>query len=586
MKKSIIYRGSFFALVLAAAWACGDSFLNRKPLGVYDQNALSNKAGTEAQLIATYHMLSGYNLDNQNTWAANPVNWVFGSIDTDDAYKGSESTDDPGGFTATETYNWSAGMINLSDKWIPTYEGVRRSNATLNLLAASKDVSADDAKRIKGEAMFLRAWFHFELYKVFTNVPYFREADTDLKKTNVGVDVLGECITDMSEAVDLLPVKQSDVGRVNQIAGQAFLGKLYMFKGDFTKAKEQFDKVLAARNQTSLNPCFKTVFTMTGENTPESLFSVQANINDNNQARNADWLNQLAYPVGPAGSFGCCGFHQPSQNLVNAFKTDPGTGLPLGIVTSNWNDANDVPDKTVSVDPRLDLTVGRDNVPYLDWGIHQPSWIRSRSYSGPYSPKKYMQFKTDPASNGGWNANATSAVNVQLIRLSDVMLMAAECEVEIGSLSKARDLVNYIRARAGNCGQGLNIDPASGAAITGSASITSDFGSVTSFATYNVKQYPASGYFDTKDQARAAVRLERRLELALEGHRFFDLKRYGFDYAQKTLNNFTSTEKARRPYYAGAAPFETKHMSFPIPSNQVQLGLEGGKFTLAQNPGW
>lgn len=586
MKKSIIYRGSFFALVFAAAWACSDSFLDKKPLGVYDQSALSNQAGTEAQLIATYHMLSGYNLDNVNTWAANPVNWVFGSIDTDDAYKGSESTDDPGGFTATETYNWSAGMINLSDKYIPSYEGVRRANSTITLLAASKDVNDADKARIRGEALFLRAWFHFELYKVFTNVPYYRENDyADYKKTNVGVDVVAECITDMTEAINLLPASQKDVGRVNQITAAAFLGKLYMFKNDYPNAKTQFAKVLAAR---SLNPCFKTVFTMNGENTPESIFSVQANINDNNQARNADWLNQLAYPVGPAGSFGCCGFHQPSQNLVNAFRVTA-AGLPL-----NDNSSDQIPGPGDLVDPRLDLTVGRDGVPYYDWGVHAASWIRSRSYSGPYSPKKYMQYKSDPASNGGWNANATSAVNVQLIRLSDVMLMMAEADVETGDLPGATTLVNQVRTRAAGCAQG----PATGANDV----IITNLGGASAYAAYKVAPYPAT--FANADVAREAVRLERRLELALEGHRFFDLKRYtkmdpsfsptdpNHFYMKKVLDNFTATESSRsnvvtnRPYLAGAAKIEEKHLSFPLPSNQVQLGLEGGKSTLVQNPGW
>jgi len=586
MKKSIIYRGSFFALVFAAAWACSDSFLNRKPLGVYDQNALSNKAGTEAQLIATYHMLSGYNLDNQNTWASNPVNWVFGSIDTDDAYKGSESTDDPGGFTATETYNWSAGMINLTDKYVPSYEGVRRANTTITLLAASKDVSDADKARIRGEALFLRAWFHFELYKVFTNVPYYRENDYgDYKKTNVGVDVVAECITDMTEAIGLLPATQSDVGRVNQISAAAFLGKLYMFKNDYANAKIQFAKVLAAR---TLNPCFKTVFTMSGENTSESIFSVQANINDNNQARNANWLNQLAYPVGPAGSFGCCGFHQPSQNLVNAFRVN-GAGLPL-----NDNSSDQIPGPADLVDPRLDLTVGRDGVPYYDWGVHAASWIRSRSYSGPYSPKKYMQYKSDPASNGGWNANATSAVNVQLIRLSDVMLMMAEADVETGDLAGATALVNQVRTRAAGCAQG----PATGSNDV----IISNLAGASAYAAYKVSPYPST--FASADIAREAVRLERRLELALEGHRFFDLKRYtkmdpaysptdiNHFYMKKVLDNFTATESSRantvtnRPYLAGAAKIEEKHLSFPLPSNQVQLGLEGGKSTLVQNPGW
>jgi len=586
MKKSILIKGSFFVLAFAVAWACSDSFLDKKPLGVYDQSALANNVGVNAQLIATYHMLSGYNIDNANTWAANPANWILGSVPSDDAYKGSESTDDVGGITQTETYNWTASMIDLSDKYIPSYEGVRRANTTLALLAAAKDVPSAKADVIKGEALFLRAWFHFELYKVFTNIPYYRENDYgNYKKTNVGVDVVAECIADMTAAQALLPVTQSDIGRVNQIAADAFLGKLYMYKNDYANAKTQFAKVIAAR---TLNPCFKTIFTMAGENSSESIFSVQANINDNNQARNANWLNQLAYPVGPTGVFGCCGYHQPSQNLVNAYRTDAITGLPLK------DDSSDqIPDATVAVDPRLDLTVGRDNVPYLDYGVHDPSWIRSRSYSGPYSPKKYMQYKSDPASTGGWNANATSAVNIQLIRLSDVMLMMAEADVETSDIPGALLLVNQVRTRAANCAQGTGTTTAN--------ALTNTLASASAYANYKIGNYTA---FASQDIAREAVRLERRLELALEGHRFFDLRRYtkmdpAFNpsdinhfYMKKVLDNFTTTEANRanpvtkRGYYAQAAKIEEKHLNYPLPANQVNLSFEGGTPSLVQNPGW
>lgn len=579
MKRNIINKGTFLVMALALAWACSESYLDQKPLGVLDQNALSNQTGTEASLISAYSMLDGYNIDNNNAWAANPVNWIFGSTTTDDAYKGSEANDDPGGgnMVAIELYQWSASSINLNDKWIACYEGVKRANSTLNLLKGVKDASEDTKNRINGEAIFLRAYFHFELYKVFTNVPYYRESDVDLKKTNVGVDVVAECVTDVLQAVDLLPETQAQVGRINKIAAKAFLGKLYMYQKKYTEAKAQFDAVVAAR---TLAPCLRDMFQSTTENNPEALFSVQSSINDNNQARNGNWLNQLAFPV--SGGFGCCGFHQPSQNLVNAYRVNA-AGLP-----ANDNTSNDNPGKTDEVDPRLDFTVGRDGVPYYDWGVHAPNWIRSRAYSGPYSPKKYIQYKSDPESGGGWNANATNSINISLIRLADVILMLAEAEVELNNNARALELVNMIRTRAGACVQGPNVNVGTGADITGSGTITSDLGNGDiTWAKYKVAPYPS---FADKADARAKVRLERRLELALEGHRFFDLKRYsimdGTNYAASVLNAFTAKEKERRSYYANAATFEDKHLSFPLPSIQVELSKTTTGTSLVQNTGW
>jgi len=574
-------------ICLAISWACSDSFLVQEPLGVLDQGALSNKSGTEAQLIAAYSMLDGYSVDNANVWAANPINWVFGSITSDDAYKGSEATDDPGGFAQTEQYQWTPSMIVLDNKYVPHFEGVSRANSTLRLLAASPDfnplVPEDVARKasIEGEAKFLRAYFHFELYKVFTNIPYYREGDTDLKKSNEGVNVLAECETDLIEAITLLPNTQAQVGRVNKFAARALLGKVYMFQAQpdnessaldpakLALAKAQFDLVLP---NYSLVDCYHDLFATETENNSESIFAIQSSGNDGNQARNANWLNQLAYPHGGGAATGCCGFHQPSQNLANAYRVTAG-GVPLNDNTSNAN-----PGATDLVDPRIDFVIGRNGVPFYDWGIHATSWVRSPSYGGQYNNKKYMPYKTDPVPAGGWNGGANNTINIQLIRLADVMLMLAECEVEIGDLARAEDLVNEIRTRAANCSQGPE--------ATGSASVIDDIDDAgITWANYEVQPYP-DGTFSSKDIARAAVRLERRLELALEGHRFFDLKRWGYLYAKQTIDDYIAVEKTRRTYLTGAAVFGERHMSFPLPTQQIQLSLIGGTPALKQNEGY
>jgi hypothetical protein len=575
--------------LMGLAWACSDDFLVREPLGVLDEAAMANKFGTESQLIATYSMLDGYNIDNANVWAANPVNWVFGSITSGDAYKGSEATDDPGGFAQTEQYNWTPSMIVLDSKYVPHYEGIARANATLRNLAQAPDfdpnIPADAARKvsIEGEAKFLRAYFHFELYKVFTHIPYYREDDTDLKKPNAGVDVLAECEADLLEAVALLPNVQAQKGRANKFAARALLGKVYMFQAQpsntgttldpakLALAKAQFDLIVANPDYSLVN-CYHDLFAVATENNTETIFAIQSSGNDNNQARNANWLNQLAYPNGGGAATGCCGFHQPSQNLVNAYRVTAG-GLPALDNSSNAN-----PGAADLVDPRMDFNVGRNGVPFYDWGIHATTWVRSPAYGGQYNNKKYMPYKTDAVPAGGWNGPANNTINIQLIRLADVMLMLAECEVEIGSLTTAENLVNAIRNRADNCAQGP--------VAAGGASVLSniDDASIT-WANYEVEPYPG-GTFSTQAIARDAVRLERRLELALEGHRFFDLKRWGYQYAKAYIDAYIATEKDRRGYLTGAAPFSEKHMSFPLPTQQIQLSLQGSTPSLTQNDGY
>jgi hypothetical protein len=583
MKKSIIYNLVFMLLL----WACSSSFLEEPPRGFLAESQLESEAGVNTALLGAYSLLDGMNLDNNNTWSANPWNWQFGTITSDDSYKGSEQTDFPE-MTQLEIYQWTSGNAIMNDKWVQSYEGVNRANSTLKLLAKVTDISDADKKRIEGESRFLRAYYHFELYKVWGNVPYFTEEDEEFIKSNVGVDPLGDAIKDVEAAVPLLPATQAQRGRVDQFAAKAFLGKLYMYleTPDAAKAKAQLDPVVNAK---SLAPCLKDIFQTATENHEEALFSVQASTNDGGNSRNANWLNQLAFPAGPA--FGCCGFMQPSQDLVNAYKVGA-DGLPE-LDFDTFDDADLDPENDF-VDPRIDLTIGRDGVPFLDWGVHAPNWIRDRAFSGPYSPKKHIHYKAEPVSTGGWNNNANNGINYPVIRLADAILLLAEAEVLLGNVPRAEELVNMVRVRAGNCAQGAWVKVPDGAdegdapdeTFSGTEVIASKAdinGSHNDWAKYKVEPYPTGTL--TAENAMAAVRYERRLELALEGHRFFDLRRWKI--AAQVLNNFVTKTKASRSYYNDAATYdETKHRWFPIPQNQINANTIGGEQILKQHPQW
>jgi len=259
---------------------------------------------------------------------------------------------------------------------------------------------------------------------------------------------------------------------------------------------------------------------------------------------------------------------------------------------------------TVPVDPRLDWTVGRDGVPYKDWGVHDPTWIRSPTYGGPYSPKKNIHENSSGAqSNVGWVNTQLNAVHIHLFRYADLLLMLAEAEVEAGGaagLVNARTYVNQVRARAAQRAQGCGLptDATLSKLVTAEVAkypqcandtriaVPINDPSIT-WATYRVGQYPLAPYFATQASARDVVHAERRLELAMEGQRFFDLRRYGQAIATQTLNDFVNVDKLRLPApFSGVEAFTARHMWYPIPQVQVELSKVDNAPRLTQNTGW
>src|SRR5207244_1460993 len=401
MKTRSRYRllgGTAFLMLLGSVtYSCSD-FLNVLPQGTVDQQTLTSKPGVEGTLLAAYRMLDCTTSLNDN-WGCAASNWVFGSVPSDDAYKGSEASDQPGA-TDIELYNWLTGEAQsyLNVKWRAMYEGVFRSNATIRLLRKvraelPKEISDADAAGIRGEALFLRAHYHFDAYRMWKNIPYYFEDDTtDFRKTNVGVDVIGNILKDLDTAIVLLPAYQA-----------------------------------------------------------------AANVGESS-GNNAEYGGRLKFP--PSGRpFGCRGLHQASQNLVYFYRVDSITGLPLAVTDPDWNarDSTFVAGTRTPVDPRLDWTVGRDGVPYKDWGPHKAGWIRSPSYGGPYSPKKNVHERASGAqSKVGWEPTQENSVKIHMFRYADALLLLAEADVEgtTPDLTEAATIVNEIRARAGKTAQG------------------------------------------------------------------------------------------------------------------------------------
>lgn len=585
-RKPVLLGIATLTLSVGVFYGCGQFLTDAAvPRGTLDAGTLANKSGVEGTLMAAYRQLDFTN-GVGGAWGSAASNWIWGSVTSDDAYKGSEASDQPN-IDPIEQYQWSAPGVEgeLNDKWRAMYEGVVRSNATIKLLkqvvaAKPGEIPAPDAKSIEGEALFLRAHYHFESWRMWGNIPYYRETDADFAKANsTKADVAKELVKDLDAAIALLPAtpRNGDKARVTSWTAKAFKGRVQMFNGEYANALATLRDVRAA-GPYALEQSYDRVWTgfSAFENGRETILAYQASANDGEpNGNNANFGERLTFPH--SGSpFGCCGFHQPSQNLVNFFATDATTGLPAAQTNPNWNasSANFTASARTPVDPRLDYTVGRDGVPYKDWGPHTADWIRSASYGGTYSNKKNVHEKASGAvSTVGWNNTQLNSVNIHIFRYADLLLMLAEAEVEVGSLEAARTIVNEIRTRAAVRVQGPGTDAASIAVPITDPRIT--------YANYKIGLYTAP--WTSQTVARNAVRDERRLELAMEGTRFFDLRRWGI--AEQVLNAYLSVEKTRRLQLGGASAFSARHALFPIPDIQIQLSkAKGGGLT--QNTGW
>ena len=597
-KWRMLVGGTLPIALAATFYGCKDYLTQAAtPQGVLDEQTLRTKIGVEGNLIGAYRAVETNGAVGGQVMGAS--NWVWGSMTSDDAYKGTENSDFIS-LNDIQAYNWGTGLADneLNTKWRGMYEGISRANATIRLLKQvvtekPNELTLAEQRSIEGEATFLRAHFHFEAFRMWGGVPYYRETDTDFRKARLdSAATVAEIVKDLDAAIAALPTtpRNGQRGRVTQWTAKAYKGRVQMYARQFQPALTTLRDV-RANGPYRLETSYDRVWTgyTDAQNGPETIFAYQASSNDGEpNGENANPGERLNFPH--SGSpFGCCGFHQPSQNLVNYFRVDA-AGLPIALSNPNWNAVLDTNftaalSASVEVDPRLDWTVGRDGVPFKDWGRHgfnaagQPSdWVRARAYGGPYSPKKNVHERgSGSQSNVGWNAQHLNSVNIHIYRYADLLLMLAEAEVEAGSLENARAIVNEVRTRAAQAAQGPGTDRASMAIPLNDPRIT--------WARYRVSTYPSgSAQFANQAAAREAVRAERRLELAMEGQRTFDLRRWGI--VEPTMNAYFAVERRRLLHLAAVQPVTQKHRLYPIPNIQIELSKVAGAASLTQNSGW
>ncbi|RKN79263.1 RagB/SusD family nutrient uptake outer membrane protein [Ulvibacterium marinum] len=586
MKKRLFTYTTLFIVLLA----CSDDFTEIAPVGALADEALANETGVDLLLTGAYSALDGIR-NNQGApdWAVSGDNWWFDVI-SDDAHKGSTDGDQPDLF-ALEIFDWATANPYIFGKWNGLYAGVNRANAVISLINSSEE---GDLTAKLAEARFLRGHFNFELQKIYGNPAYISDenyAATEFNQPNPG-PIWEQIEADFQFAIDNLPASQDDDGRPDSWTAKAFLGKAHLFQADWAPALALLKDVID-NGPYALNTEFVDNFNAAGENGPESVFAIQFAADDG-QSFNGNRGGTLNFPGGgPFNPETCCGFYQPTQDLANAYKTD-GSGLPL-LDTFNQSDiandagvdtndtAYDADTKTYDpsldpfvteqgpLDPRLDYTVGRRKIDYNGFGAHPGKiWIRATfgDISGPYLPKKNVYQAGELGNNQGTGAwgEQRSGINYNIMRFADVLLMAAEAAVETNDLVLALDYVNRVRNRAKN----MTYVQARGAedeVIEG-----------TPAADYQIEPYAS---FASQDFARKAVRFERRLELGMEGHRLFDLRRWGV--ALETINTYAENEARTIPNFGDKfRAYEPKHDLLPLPLNAIDLS--GG--ILNQNDGF
>ena len=567
MKKYLAVGVTALMLVVS----CSDDFLEVAPTGSLADAQVGTKAGIEGLLIGTYSALNGV----FGSRFEGPNHWVTGSVVGGEANKGTDAGD-YSAINPVQRYEVDPTSGDLFNLWRGRYEGVARANGVLRALANATDVSGADAARIEGEAKMLRGHFYFDLKKHFNSIPVFDEtvAATDVILVPNTTDVWGQIEADFQSAYDNLPVNNGP-GRVSKMAAAAYMGKAKLYQGKWSEAKQWFDIVIGS-GQYMLLDDYMQIFNAENDNHAESVMDVES-ANNTGSTQNANYFDDLNYPynTGPDGPGNCCGFFQPSFELGNSFRTSG--GLPL--LDGSYNDpANEIAtdyniessdaftEDAGELDPRIDFSLGRRGIPYLDWIEHPgKAWIRSQPYAGPYSPKKFIYYKSQEGSftdASSWT-RGYALMNYNIIRYADVLLMQAEAEVELGNLEAARALVNQVRARAAN-----------------SAHWVMEYDGSAPAANYVISEYTAA--WTDANTARAAVRMERKLELSGEGHRFFDLVRWGI--AASALNDYLAYESQYLVTKFGGASFTTgKNEYYPIPQSQIDIQ---GSDVLTQNPGY
>ena len=527
---------------LFAATSCND-MLDIKPSGQFTSDQITDES-IEGLMASAYAGLESHFFGNNESFCAPITNWVF-DVRSDDAYKGGGGVSMEANIHQLEISNLTSDNATNYNKWRNNYYAIARVHQAMNAINASQGLTGKDA--LIGELKLLRAYFYFDLIRIFERIPYLTETSiaTETRFDEFTRDeIFGFIKQDIKDAWNSLPETQAEEGRFGKYVAAALMAKVSAFTSDWADVIEYSDYVINS-GKYELYDNFLDMSKIEFNNRKESIMAIQFSTANNNAHIN--WNNLLNTTYSEGNLFGSGDdFFLASQNLVNAFRTDD-KGLPL---FDTFNDVKVTSDYEGNVDPRLDFTVGRIGFPFRGH-TYNSKWCRAYDVYGEYSGKKGLIDPASPEMVQGFPWGA-SALNFCLIRYADILLLKAEALIETNSsLDTARQLINMVRAKADRSIDGsyppVELNPMK--------------------ANYYVGQYPAEGW--NQDYARKAVRMERRLELAMEGNRWFDLVRWG--NVLEVVNNYMQSEAKLRPYYEGAS-ISSDEIFLAIPLTEIQNG--------------
>ena len=548
MIQNIAKKAIWVAAILSMGMtmnSCED-MLDTKPQGTFTDEQIGDEEALDLMTSAYASLLNHY-FGNNESFAGPINNWVF-DVRSDDALKGGDGVTMEGYIHQLEIGNVQSDNDVVTFKWRNNYYSISRCNTAIRGIQASTSISDQEKNSYVAEMKTLRAYFYFDMLRIFEKFPYFDETvvnPSECRADQYSREQIAEFIKqDLRDSYEILPPTQAEVGRFNRYVAAALLARVDLFTSDWAEAETYAGYVIDS-HQYELYPNFLDMSKPEYNNQYESILAIQfssANSPDQynyNNCLNCTWSEGNLYGNGDD-------FYLASQDLVNAFRTDE-NGLPY--LDGAPDDQNvDRADFEGNIDPRLDFTVGRIGMP---WRSHQynEKWCRNLELYGQYSGKKPYPAPESPYVKPGIVPWGASSLNGLLIRYADVLLMKAEALIEQNKdLEEARTLINDVRRKA------VRSVDASYEPIDCNPMV----------ASYKVSEYPATGW--NQDYARKAVRMERRLELAMEGLRWFDLVRWGT--VVETVNNYYETEGKIRTYYQGAN-LSSDEIYFPIPVNQV-----------------
>ncbi len=555
--------------------SCSDFLEEQVPQATLTQDEVKNPEYVDNVLISAYAGL--VTIEDMN------ASFSLWNYDTrsDDAYVGGSDFSDGEPFhrleksTGVMTTDWPFSSI-----WNKFYNYLSRVSLSLDILASADQESPIIQERT-AEMKFLRAYGHFQLKRLFKKIPFvnkpnMQEADYNALSNTEYTNDEGwqQIINDLQDAYAVLPAVQSEKGRPTKAACAAFLAKVYLYKAYHqddantnqvtSVSSEDLQKVVeytaaSLYNGYGLEPDLHNNFRPEEqyENGKESIWAIQYSRNDGTVYGNLNFSNRLIVPCIPKVHDSGCDFYKPSINLVNAYRTNS-NGLPMA--SSATTDDYKV-GSNQTVDPRLFVTVGVPGTPYMyntNFMMSESNaWSRSGGTFGYFVSLKQ---NVDPALTDIYlylcDSQWASSMNRIVFRYADVLLMRAEALAQLGQTAEAITLVNQVRKRA---------------ADMANASVVSNYPNKYGVH-YAVGMYNGSY---SKEEAMEIVKTERRLELAMESERFFDLVRWGD--AATVLNRYYSEESQKMIFLAGSQFTANKNEYLPVPWEQ--MAASNGHYT-------